>query len=332
MRSYRIEQFGSPEGLTADQGHVPLPGAGQVLVRIRASSMNFRDMAILAGWYPVPVKPGVVPLSDAAGEVEALGSGVSRFKVGDRVVNSFFPNWFGGTFNSMPQQYVVDQDGWLTEYKIVDAEALVAMPEHLSFEEAATLPCAGVTAWSALAGVGAGDTVLTQGTGGVSLFAVQLAKALGARVIATTSSTEKADRLLALGADHVIDYRATPDWGNKARELSNGKGVDRIVEVGGPDTLGQSIKAVALGGQVTLVGVLAGVAGNIDFMSMFMSQASFRTLAVGSRRDLEDMIRVITQHNIRPIIDSTYAFDDIKAAWVHFSERKLFGKVVIRHE
>ncbi|CDG85329.1 zinc-dependent alcohol dehydrogenase family protein [Janthinobacterium agaricidamnosum] len=331
MRTYRIEQFGSVDGLALNQESVPAPGAGQVLVRIRASSLNFRDIAILDGWYPIPVKPGVVPLSDAAGEVEAVGAGVSRFKAGDRVVNSFFPNWFGGTFNSMPQQYVADQDGWLTEYKVVDAEALVAIPGHLSFEAAATLPCAGVTAWSALAGVGAGDTVLTQGTGGVSLFAVQLAKALGARVIATTSSKEKAERLLALGADHVIDYRATSDWGDKARALTNGRGVDLVVEVGGPNTLSQSIKAVALGGQVALVGVLAGVAGNIDFMSMFMSQASFRPVAVGSRRDLEDMIKVMSQHNIQPIIDSVYSLDDIKVAWSHFYQRKLFGKVVIGH-
>jgi NADPH:quinone reductase-like Zn-dependent oxidoreductase len=331
MRTYRIEQFGNLDGLVQIQEPVPVAGAGQVLVRVRASALNFRDMPILSGWYPFPVKTGVIPLSDAAGEIEAVGAGVTRFKAGDRVLNSFFPNWFGGTFNSMPQQYVIDHDGWLTEYKIVDAEALVGMPTHLSFEEAATLPCAGATAWSALAGVGAGDTVLTQGTGGVSLFAVQLAKALGARVIATTSSAEKAKRLLALGADHVIDYSATPDWGDKVRELSNGKGVDRVVEVGGPDTLAQSIKAVALGGQVALVGVLAGMAGNIDFMSMFMSQASFRPVAVGSRRDLEDLIKVMAQHDVRPVIDSTYAFDDIKAAWTHFSARKLFGKVVIRH-
>src|SRR3981189_1574089 len=168
MRIYRLQTLGSLDGLVASEAKIPVPGAGEVLVKVRATSLNFRDYAIINGWYPVPVPKDRVPLSDGAGEIEAIGPGVSRFKVGDRVVNSFFPNWFGGSFNTMPEQYVVDRDGWLTEYKVVNAEALANMPEHLTFEEAATLPCAGVTAWSALAGTRAGDTVLTQGTGGVS--------------------------------------------------------------------------------------------------------------------------------------------------------------------
>ncbi len=287
MRTYRLEQFGSLGGLVATDEAIPSPGAGEVLVRVRASSLNFRDLAIVNGWYPFPVEPGRVPLSDASGEVETVGAGVTRFKVGDRVVNSYFPNWFGGPFRVMPEQYAIERDGWLTEYKVVSAEALAAMPEHLTFEEAATLPCAGVTAWSALAGAGPSDTVLTQGTGGVSLFALQLAKASGARVIATTSSAEKAERLRSLGADHVIDYRASPDWGDQARALTGGRGVDRVVEVGGPGTLAQSIKAVAYGGQISLIGVLAAGDGSIDFMTMFMSQATLQPIATGSRRDLE---------------------------------------------
>jgi NADPH:quinone reductase-like Zn-dependent oxidoreductase len=231
----------------------------------------------------------------------------------------------------MPDQYVAHSDGWLMEYKVVSAEALVSMPEHLTFEEAATLPCAAVTAWSALAGIGPGDTVLTQGTGGVSLFAVQLAKAMGARVIATTSSPEKARRLAELGADHVIDYRALPEWGDQVRALTEGHGVDRVVEVGGPATLAQSVKAVAYGGQVSLVGVLGGLVGGLDFMTMFMSQATFRPIAIGSRPDLEDVGRVMKQHDVRPVIDSVFAFDDAAAALQHFAERQLFGKVVIRH-
>ncbi len=331
MRTYRLEQVGNLDGLVAKEEAVPIPGAGEVLVRVRASSINFRDLAVLNGWYPVPVPPGVVPLSDGAGEVEAVGPGVTRFKTGDRVVNTFCLNWFGGSFNAMPEQYVANRDGWLTEYKVINAESLVAMPQHLSFEEAAGLPCAATTAWSALAGVGPGDTVLTQGTGGVSLFAVQLAKALGARVIATTSSLDKAERLRALGADHVIDYRASPDWGDQSRALTGGRGVDRVVEVGGPETLMQSIKAVAFGGQVSLIGVLAGLGGSVDFMAMFMSQASFKPIAVGSRRDMEDMIRVLGQHRVRPVIDSVYDFEDAKAAWTHFAGRQLFGKVIICH-
>jgi NADPH:quinone reductase-like Zn-dependent oxidoreductase len=331
MRAYRLQQFGGPDGLALVARDIPSPSLGEVLVRVRASSLNYRDLIILSGGYPVRVPLGRVPVSDGAGEVVAVGPGVTRFDVGDRVVNSFFPNWFGGSFNAMPEQYVADRDGWLAEYKAVSAEALVAMPKHLTFEEAATLPCAAVTAWSALAGVKAGDTVLTQGMGGVSLFAVQLAKALGARVIATTSSPNKAQRLGELGADEVIDYRASPDWGDQARALTGGRGVDRVVEVGGPDTLAQSVKAIALGGQVSLVGVLAGAQGAIDFMSMFFSLATFKPIVVGSRRDLEDLCRTIEQHEIRPVIDSMYAFDDAKAGWSHYGDRKVTGKVVIRH-
>jgi len=224
MRAYHLKSLGSLDGLVAAEQEIPSPGTGEVLVKVRASSLNFRDLLIINGVYPIPVPLGRVPLSDAAGEILAVGAGVARFKVGDRVINSFFRNWFGGSFNQMPDQYVAHSDGWLMEYKVVSAEALDSMPEHLTFEEAATLPCAAVTAWSALAGIGSGDTVLTEGTGGVSLFAVQLAKAMGARVIATTSSPEKARRLTELGADHVIDYRALPEWGDQVRALSGGRG------------------------------------------------------------------------------------------------------------
>src|SRR6266404_2089850 len=295
MRMYRLQTSGGIDGLIAGEAKLPAPGAGEVLVKVRASSLNFRDYIIVNGWFPMPVPDGRVPLSDGAGEVQAIGAGVRRFKVGDRVVNAFFPNWFGGKFNVMPEQYVIEHDGWLAEYKILNAEALAALPEYLSFEEGATLPCAGVTAWSALAGVSAGDTVLTQGTGGVSIFAIQLAKAMGARVIATTSNPEKADRLRGLGADHVIDYKANPAWGEEARALTLGRGVDRIVEVGGPGTLPQSVKAVAYGGQISLVGILGGAEGGVEFMAMFLSLARFQPIVVGSRRDLEDMIRVMSQ-------------------------------------
>ncbi len=331
MRAYQLDRLGSLDGLVLVERDIPSPGAGEVLVQVRASSLNFRDKIILDGWYPAPVPPGRVPLSDAAGDVVAVGAGVTRFKTGDRVINSFFPNWFGGSFNAMPEAYVVDRDGWLTEYKVISVEALVSMPEHLTFEEAATLPCAAVTAWSALSGVKAGETVLTQGMGGVSVFAVQLAKAFGARVIATTSSPEKALRLRELGADEVIDYRASPDWADQVRALTGGRGVDRVVEVGGPDTLARSVKAVAYGGQISLVGVLAGAEGGVDFMTMFLSQATFQPIVVGSRRDLEDLCRTMEQHQIRPVIDSVFSFDEAKAGWSHYAGRKVTGKVVISH-
>ena len=331
MRSFHIDSFGGPDSLIIKESELPKPGRGEVLVRVRASSLNFRDLLIFAGQYQPPVQLGRVPLSDGAGEIEALGEGVKRFRVGDKVVNSFLPNWFGGTLNTPPEQWVVDHDGWLTEYKVVNAEILVPMPSHMSFEEGATLSCAAVTAWSALAGVRAGDVVLTQGTSGVSLFAVQLAVALGARVIATTSSHDKAAMLLRLGAHAVIDYKATPEWGDAVRELTNGRGVDCVVEVGGPSTLPQSMKACAVGGEISIVGILAGYEGSVDFMTMFMSRVGFRAVTVGSRRDLEDMCCAMEQHGIRPVIDSVYAFDDAKAAIAHYSARNIVGKVVIQH-
>src|SRR6202165_3875520 len=239
MRAYQLDRPGSWAALVLAERNVPSPAVGELLVRVRASSLNVRDLMIINGEYPMPVPPGRVPLSDGAGEVVAVGAGVASLKVGDRVINSFFPNWFGGTFNAMPEQYVVDCDGWLTEYKAVSAEALVAMPGYLTFEQAATLPTVAVAAWSALSGVRAGKTVLTQGAGGVSLFAVQLAKPLGTRVIATSSNPENAARLREMGVDEVIDTSALPEWGDKVRALTGGRGVVRVVEVGGPGSLAQ---------------------------------------------------------------------------------------------
>jgi len=216
IRAYQLDKLGNLDGLVLAERDMPSPGVGEVLVRVRASSLNFRDMMILNGVYPAPVPPGRVPLSDGAGEVVEVGASVKRFKVGDRVINSFFPNFFGGSYNVMPEQWVVAFDGWLTEYKAVSAEALVSMPEHLTFEEAATLPCVAVTAWSALSGVRAGDTVLTQGSGGVSLFALQLAKALGTRVITTTTNPVGAARLRELGA-HGWPWRGSGRGGRRTR-------------------------------------------------------------------------------------------------------------------
>src|SRR5882672_3508401 len=283
MHIYRLETTGSLDGLVAREEAPPVPSAGEVLIRVKASALNFRDLAILLGKSPFPVRAGVVPVSDAAGEVEAVGPDVSTLKVGDRVVSRFFPTWYGGPRTPNPDMYGSDRDGWLTEHKVVRAEALSLAPSSLTFEEAASLPCAAVTGWSALAGVRAGDTVLTQGSGGVSLFALQLAKLLGARVIATTSSARNAERLKPLGADAVVDYVENPQWAGAVRTLTAGRGVDRIVEVGGPGTLAQSVKAVAYGGEISLVGVLAGAEGGIDFMTMFLTQATSRPMVVGGR-------------------------------------------------
>jgi NADPH:quinone reductase-like Zn-dependent oxidoreductase len=330
MRAYKLQRFDGLAGLQPARDERPVPTRGEVLVRVRASSLNFRDLALAMGWAPFAVRPGVIPLSDAAGEVVALGPGVSRFAVGDRVVSTFWADWFGGPRSPTHRQYGTVEDGWLSEYKAVPAEALVRIPPQLSFAEAATLPCAGVTAWSALAGVGPGDTVLTQGSGGVALFALQLARAAGARVIATTTTAANVPRLRALGASDVIDTKATPEWAAAVRELTAGRGADRIVDIGGPGTLAQSAKAVAYGGQVSLVGAL-GQGGPIDFMGLFMSQARYETIAIGSRADLEALLRVVALHELRPVIDRSFELDDAPAAWAYFAERRIFGKVVIEH-
>ncbi|MCO8165194.1 NAD(P)-dependent alcohol dehydrogenase [Pseudomonas sp. 21LCFQ010] len=328
MKVYRLQKIGSIEGLELCEEPIPTPGPGEVLVRIVATSLNYRDLAILNGSLPFGAQDGRVPLSDASGIVEAVGTGVSRFAVGDRVVNAFVPGWVSGPFREFATQYGLQLDGWSSEYRTIDQQELVALPDSISFEAAATLPCAAVTAWSALKGIGPHQRVLTQGTGGVSLFAVQLAKAAGAQVIATTSSEQKAAQLRDLGADHVINYLEHPNWSEAVRALTNGRGVDRVVEVGGPGTLMQSVKAVAIGGQVSLVGILA--AGEMPgFMDIFLSQARLQPIATGNRQDLEDLIATLARHDLKPVIDSRYAFDDASSAWRRFAARNLFGKVVI---
>src|SRR3954468_22771320 len=239
MRAYRIEHFGGVDGVVPASRDDPQPGTREILIRVRATSLNYRDLMVLKGGGRGPTRLGVVPLSDGAGEIVGLGAGASRFAIGDRVIPCFHPRWFGGPIKA---DYLTDRlgahlDGMLAEYAVVNEEAAVAMPSHLSFEEAATLPCAAVTAWVALTGhrrVTAGDTVLTQGTGGVAVFALQFARVLGARVIATTSTAGKAERLKALGASDVINYAETPDWDAKVRELTDGRGVDCVIEIGGP--------------------------------------------------------------------------------------------------
>src|SRR6266849_430602 len=246
MRAYRIESFGNVDGVVLGSRDDPQPGIGQILVRVRATSLNYRDLMVLKGGGRGPTKLGVVPLSDGAGEVAAVGDGVTRVKIGDRIAGCFHPRWFGGPLSA---DYLTDRlganlDGILAEYAVLSEEALVSMPSYLSFEEASTLPCAAVTAWVALIRhrrVTAGDTVLTQGSGGVSVFALQFARILGAQVIATTSTAEKAERLKALGASEVINYTETPDWDVKARELTDGRGVDCLVEIGGPGTIAKAL-------------------------------------------------------------------------------------------
>ncbi len=328
MKIFRLQTIGSIDGLELRDEPVPQPRVGEVLVAIKATSLNFRDLTIVNGWSPFPLEAGRVQISDAAGVVEAVGPGVTRFAVGDRVACNFMPGWHAGFFREFGPQYGVQLDGWMADYRAVDQNELVSIPDSLSFEDAATLPCAAVTGWNAVAGIGPQHTVLTQGTGGVSLFALQFAKARGARVIATTSSNEKAERLGQLGADHVINYADTLDWGEKAKALTGGRGVDRVVEVGGSGTFAQSLKAVALSGQVSMVGVLSE--GEMPgYLDMFLSFARFQTISTGNREDLEDVVAAVAQNRIRPLIDSRFALADGKAAFEHFGKRNVFGKVVI---
>src|ERR1700694_24196 len=306
MRTYRIDTIGGLDGLVAHEEPTPAPGPGEVLVRVKATALNVRDIFTIKGQSPFPVKNGVIPMSDAAGAVAAVGSGVTRVKVGDRVVNAFFRNWYGGPRAPNLETYGSDHDGWLAEYKVVGADALSLAPRHLTFEEAATLPCVAVTAWSALAGVRASDTVLTQGPGGVALFALQLARLLGARVITTVRSAAEGARLKEVGADEVVDCVANPEWGDAVRGLTSGRGVDRVVEVGGPGTLAQSIKAAAYGGEISLVGALAKGDSGIDFWSVLMNQLTLRSISVGSRSDMEALIRAIDGHAVHPDIERVF--------------------------
>ena len=335
MRSYHANLGASIDGLVVREHATPAPGPGQVLVRVRASSLSFRELMILRGWYPLPIKPDVVPLSDGAGEVVGVGEGVTRVAVGDRVAAAVFPGWIDGRFGlPYSDQLGGSLDGMLTEYAVLDQDALVAIPSHLSYEQAATLPCVGVTAWNALTGgrgLVAGETVLTLGSGGVSLFAVQLAKALGARVISTTGSDEKAERLRALGSDETINYVRTPNWHERVRELTGGIGVDHVVEVTG--RLEQSIHSTAIEGEIAYVGLLADDDGlpPVDAKLLWMSAADVRTIAVGSRAQFIAMSRAIEANGIEPVIDRVFAFDEAAAAYRHYERSRPFGKVVIAH-
>ncbi|MET7543462.1 NAD(P)-dependent alcohol dehydrogenase [Streptomyces sp. NPDC005507] len=309
---------------------MPIPSAGELLVRVKASSLNARDLLIANGRYSTAVPPGRIPLSDGAGIVEAVGDGVSRFRVGDRVVGTFHPAWLYGPFREWGELYGVQRDGWLTDYIAVDEQSVVAVPEHLSYEEAATLPCAALTAWSAVSGVGAGDSLLVQGSGGVSVFALQFARVAGVSVLATTSSAEKARRLRALGACDIVDYVSTPEWGARVRALTGGRGTDLVVEIGGAGTISQSIAAVADGGLISLVGNLAS-GGGMDLTQFFRRGATLRTITVGSRSDFEQMNRVISRHRLRPVVDRVFPFNETPDAFSHFEKGSRFGKVVISH-
>src|SRR5579859_2138624 len=342
MRSYHINSGAGLDGLLLKEHAIPVPGPREVLVRVRACSLNFRELMILIhGYYPLPIRPDVVPVSDGAGEVVAVGEGVTRARVGDRVSSSILPYWTEGPFKwEYSKQLGGSMNGMLTEYAVLPEEGIVHIPDHLSFEEAATLPVAGVTAWNALTSgrpLQAGDTVLTLGSGGVSLFALQFAKLFGARVIATTSSKEKAERLKALGADDVVNYRTTPDWHVAVRELTGGRGVDQVVEVGGPGTIEQSIKSTRFSGEIALIGAIAREAPTSELPALGVLRTAIagvvtlRSIAAGSRAQFLAMNRAITTHRLKPVIDRVFPFGDAQAAYRYSQDGQHFGKVIISH-
>ncbi|MEM8561785.1 MAG: NAD(P)-dependent alcohol dehydrogenase [Pseudomonadota bacterium] len=308
------------------------PAFGEIAVRIHASSLNFHDYAVVAGM--IPVDDGRIPMSDGAGEVIAVGEGVTEFAVGDRVMSTFFPNWSGGPVTAqrtlgVPGDHI---DGFAAEYVCMPTAAFTSMPKDYSFEEAATLPCAALTAWRALFVVNdirPGATVLTQGSGGVSVFALQMAKAAGATVIATSSSEEKLAKLGELGADHLINYKETPQWGAKVVELTGGRGVDEVVEIGGPGTLPQSIAATAVGGNISLIGVLTGWGGEVPTAEAMWKNISISGLTVGSHDHQRAMIRALEAADFRPVIDSSFPLEDISAAFRHQESQQHFGKICL---
>ncbi len=335
MRSYQLTPGAGPDGLALREHEVPEPGRGQALVRVRASALSLRELMVLAGDYPLPIRPGVVPVCAGAGEVVAVGEGVTRVAVGDRVAATVFPDWIDGPFGwEVAAQLGSSRDGMLTEFALVEEGGLVPFPGHLSFEEAAALPLTAVTAWNAVTGgrpLRAGETVLTLGSGSVSLFALRFAVLAGARVIATTSDQAKARRLKELGADQVIDYRATPEWHETVRELTGGRGADLVVEVAG--TLEQSLRAVAVEGEVALVGLslAAKDAAPPTVATLFRSGARVRSLAVGSRAQFTAMNRAVTAHRLRPVIDRVFPFEDAPAAFRYYRAGGFLGQVVISH-
>lgn len=334
MRAYQLPKAGEIDALVEVDLPRPKPAHGQVLVNVAACSVNYRDLAIVLGQYRAGAKSNLVPLSDGAGEVVEVGGGVTRFKPGDRVAGCFFQRWPGGRAEPDTQASAVGGaiDGMLAEYVVLEENGTVKLPEYLSFEEGASLPCAGVTAWHAVVEHGrtvAGYRVLVQGTGGVSIFALQFARLLGAEVIVTSSSDDKLARAKALGATHLINYKTTPDWDKAALELTGGRGVDHVVEVGGAGTFARSLNALRVNGSISLIGVLSGAA-EVNPMLILAKRANVQGISVGSRQMFEAMNRAIAANAMRPVIDKVFPFAETKAAYRHLQSAAHFGKIVIR--
>lgn len=336
MKVFQVDGGWSRENVRLGTRPDPVPGPGQVRLRMKAAALNYRDLMVPQRGYGSRMKElPLVMLGDGVGVADAIGEGVVTVKEGDRLCPLLFQSWLAGdpTEERLSRGLGIELDGTMAEYMVVDEAGVVAPPAHLSDEQAATLPIAGVTAWRALATEGrvtAGDTVLVQGTGGVSLFALQFAKLLGAFVIVTSSSDEKLEKARALGADGVINYRTTPGWGRRARDIA-GAGVDHIVEVGGQGTLPESLRAVRTGGTISLIGVLAGGVMDARLGPVVTRHVRLQGITAGSRDDFRAMARAIALAKLQPVVDRVFAFDDLHPALDHLASGRHFGKVCIRH-
>jgi NADPH:quinone reductase-like Zn-dependent oxidoreductase len=334
MKVWEVRDRFGLEALTLTERPQPVPGPGELLLRVRAVSLNYRDLMVVKGQYNPRLQLPSVPCSDAVGVVAAVGAGVAKVTVGQRVVALFMPAWQCGEVTDAKARSALGGGGvgTLSEHIVLPADGVVPAPEHLSDEEAATLPCAAVTAWHALiteGGLRPGDSVLLQGTGGISLFALQFARLAGARVLITSSSDDKLQRARSLGAAEGINYKTTPEWGERARQFTGGAGVDHVVEVGGAGTLPQSLRAVRMGGRVSLIGVLAGGGGQLSLLPVLMKNVRIQGIYVGSREMFEAMNRAITEHGLRPVVDRTFRFEEAPEAFRHLESGKHFGKVCI---
>ncbi len=334
MKAYEINEFGI-ENLTFAERDEPTPNASEVKVKFHAASLNYRDLMMIKGTYNPRLKMPLVPFSDGAGEVVEIGEAVTKFKIGDRVTPIFMQGWIDGAIDAAKSRTALggDLDGCLREFGTFDENGLVCIPDNLSYEEGATLPCAAVTAFHALyesCGIKPDSTVLLQGTGGVSIFALQLASVIGCRVIITSSSDEKLERAKELGATDVINYKTTEDWDKKVLELTEKRGVDTVVEVGGSGTMQRSVNAVKVGGHVAVIGVLAGK-GDFNPTSLLMKSARLQGIYVGSRQMFEDMNRIFNQHtHLKPVIDRTFEFSEVKDALKYMEAGAHFGKIVVK--
>ena len=334
MRAYEVREAIGPEGVVLNPDRpAPESGHGEILVQVRATSLNYRDLMIAKGAYRRAAKPNVIPLSDGAGEIVAVGPGVERFKVGDRVCGAFFPDWAAGAVSADAVERALggSVDGMLAENVVLRETGAIVPSDHMTFEEAATLPCAALTAWNAvseIAKVRPGQTVLLLGTGGVSLFALQFAKLHGARAILASSSNDKMALAKTLGADEVINYRKTPEWDKRALELTGGRGVDLVVEVGGANTLERSIRSTRVGGIVAMIGFVAG-GGRMDPSLLVSRVVRLQGVYVGSLEMFAAMNAAIGQAKLRPVVDRVFPFEEAQQAYRHLESAAHFGKVVV---